>query len=461
MNTLLSVNNYHYPRGGAEVVFLEHNNLFQAAGWNVVPFAMQHPQNLASPWSDYWVDEIEFGTDYSLIDKLKRVPKTVYSFEARKRIRQLVEKVQPNVAHCHNIYHHISPSILKELKSLGVPCVLTLHDLKIACPAYKMLAHDGICERCKGGALRNVVINKCVKQSSALSALVWFESQLHRLMRTYGDCVDAFVVPSLFYLEKFVEWGWPREKFRYVPNFIDTERLIPEYQPGDAFVYFGRLSEEKGLSTLVQATAKAGVKLKVAGSGPLEAELKHQAADLNAQIEFVGYLSGDNLHEFVRQARAVILPSEWYENAPLSVMEAYGLGKSVIGANVGGIPELIKPGETGEVFEMRSAEDLALRLQHYTTMSDSELANRGRAGRKWMAEEFSAQLYRERITNLYSSFTALQKAEHSDNMIASNKLTSSDLEGKFSYESSVHRKESYSMISSLDIVAGDTGGQRQ
>ena len=460
MNTLLSVNNYHYPRGGAEVVFLEHNRLFQANGWDVVPFAMQHPENLASPWSDYWVDEVELGHDYSLLDKLKKAPKTVYSFEARRRIRRLVEKVQPDVAHCHNIYHHISPSILQELKALGVPCVLTLHDLKIACPSYKMLAHDGICERCKGGALRNVVINKCVKQSLALSALVWFESQLHRFIGTYADCVDAFVVPSHFYLEKFVEWGWPREKFCFVPNFVDSDKLIPEYQPGEAFAYFGRLAEEKGLSTLVQAAAKAGAKLKIAGTGPLESELKKLAADLNAQVEFVGYLSGDSLHDFVRQARAVILPSEWYENAPLSVMEAYSLGKSVIGANVGGIPELIKSGETGEVFEMHSVDSLARCLRQYLKMSDSELANRGRVGREWMAAEFSPQVYRERITNLYSSFTAPKTVESSDNIIASSNFPNGDLNAKLSSEFAISAENFHSLVSSRDIVASDTGGHR-
>ncbi len=434
MPTLISANNYNYPRGGAEVVFLEHNRLFEAAGWDVVPFAMQHPDNLATPWSEYFVEEVELGHAYSLVEKLRKAPKTVYSFEARKRVRQLVEKTRPDVAHCHNIYHHLSPSILIELNSLGVPCVLTLHDLKIACPSYKMLAHDGICERCKGGALRNVVIHKCVKNSVALSALVWFESQLHRRLNTYAKCVDAFIVPSRFYLEKFVEWGWPREKFCFVPNFVDADKLTPEYQPGEAFAYFGRLSEEKGLTTLVRAAAMAGVKLKIAGSGVLESELRQLAAELNAEIEFVGFLSGDNLHEFVRGARAVVLPSEWFENAPLAVMEAYCLGKSVIGANIGGIPELIKPGETGEVFEAQSVEGLAECLRQYSTMPESEIANRGRAGREWMMAEFSPSLYIERVMRLYESFTAPNLIGQPEHKGASAHSLKTDIDSMYYYE---------------------------
>lgn len=434
MPTLISANNYHYPRGGAEVVFLEHNRLFEAAGWDVVPFAMQHPDNLATPWSEYFVEEVELGHAYSLVEKLRKAPKTVYSFEARKRVRQLVEKTRPDVAHCHNIYHHLSPSILIELNSLGVPCVLTLHDLKIACPSYKMLAHDGICERCKGGALRNVVIHKCVKNSAALSALVWFESQLHRRLNTYAKCVDAFIVPSRFYLEKFVEWGWPREKFRFVPNFVDADKLTPEYQPGEAFAYFGRLSEEKGLTTLVRAAAMAGVKLKIAGSGVLESELRQLAADLNAEIEFVGFLSGDNLHEFVRGARAVVLPSEWFENAPLAVMEAYCLGKSVIGANIGGIPELIKPGETGEVFEAQSVEGLAGCLRQYSTMPELEVASRGRAGREWMMAEFSPSLYIERVTTLYESFAAPNLMGQSEHKCGPTQSLKTGIDSVYYYE---------------------------
>lgn len=420
MSTLLSINNYHYPRGGADVVFLEHNRLFDAEGWDVVPFAMHHPNNLPTPWSNYFVEEIEFGHKYSLIEKLRKVPKTVYSFEARNRIAQLIEKIYPDVAHSHNIYHHLSPSILSELSSLGIPSILTLHDLKIACPAYKMLAHDGVCERCKGGALCNVVSNKCVKQSTALSTLVWFESTLHRFLNTYGKCVDMFIVPSRFYLEKFVEWGWPREKFYFVPNFVEANKMLPDYQPGEYFAFFGRLAEEKGLTTLVRAAALAGVKLKIAGGGPLESELRQLTTDLDAQVEFVGYLSGDELHRFVRQARAVVLPSEWYENAPLSIMEAYCLGKCVIGANIGGIPELIKPGETGEIFTAKSVDSLAQSLRQCAALSSNEIESRGRAGRAWMEAEFSPSLYIERVARLYSSVSASKLVNRPGHKSAAN-----------------------------------------
>lgn len=401
MNTLLSINNYYYYRGGADAVFLEHNRMFEAIGWSVIPFAMRHPQNLPTPWSEHFVDEIEFGSNYSLAGRLRRLPRTVYSLQARRRLDRLIRETRPDVAHGHNIYHHISPSILGLLKSRAIPTLLTLHDLKIACPAYKMLARDGICERCRGGRLHNVMLNRCIKDSAALSAVVFVEAVLHRLLGSYRDCVDLFIVPSRFYLEKFAEWGWPRSKFRHIPNFLDLERYQPAFTPGRSFLYFGRVSNEKGLPTLVRAAAAARVGLKVAGTGPELEGLRQLAAELGANVEFLGYLTGAPLHAAIREARAVVLPSEWYENAPVSVLEAYASGKPVIGARIGGIPELIREGETGITFQSGSVEALSSALLDLAGRPDSDLERMGRSGRQWVEQDFTAEQYRARMLEAY------------------------------------------------------------
>lgn len=401
--TLLSINNYFYRRGGAEVVFLEQNRLFEEIGWQVVPFAMQHPKNLESPWQDYFVEEIEFGEAYSLWQKAARAAKITYSFEARRKIGELAARVKPDVAHAHNVYHHLSPAIFGRLKAMDIPTVLTLHDLKIACPAYKMLTHDGICERCKGGAIWNVALHRCVKDSLPLSAVIMMESAAHRLLGCYSRDVDRFVVPSRFYLEKFVEWGWSRERFTYIPNFVDVRHLQPRGLPGQAFVFFGRLGPEKGLATFVRALALAGVKGWIVGTGPEEERLRQLAAQTGADVEFLGYLTGEALFDAIRGARAMVLPSEWYENAPMSVMEAYALERPVIGAAIGGIPELIREGETGAVFPSGDAEALAVKLVEFSRMSDDEILSLGKAGRNWVEADFTAARYRERLLDLYRS----------------------------------------------------------
>jgi len=401
MTTLLSINNYYYYRGGAETVFLEHNRIFEEQGWKVVPFAMKHSKNFDTPWSEYFVEEIEFGTQYSLLEKLRRAPKIIYSFEARRKLAGMLDSINPDVCHAHNLYHHISPSILGLLKRRGVPTVLTLHDLKIACPAYNMLAHDGLCERCKGGRLYNVLVHRCIKQSATLSAVVMLESLLHRLLGSYHKCVSRFVVPSRFYIDKFVEWNMPRSLFRHVPNFVDVDRFQPNFEPGKAFLYFGRVSPEKGLTTLVRAAAVAKCPVWIAGTGAQEEELRRLAADVGADVKFLGYLSGSALHEAIRSARAVVLPSEWYENGPMSVLEAYALGKPVIGARIGGIPELIRDGETGVTFPSGDAALLATALRDMMKETDDVVQEMGRNGRSWVESEFTAVTYRQRILDVY------------------------------------------------------------
>lgn len=401
MKRLLSINNYNYRRGGAEVVFLEQNRLLQEAGWDVAVFAMQHENNEASPWSKYFVEEIEFGQPYTPSEKLGKFPKTIYSFEAQKKISALIDAFSPDLAHGHNIYHHISPSILPVLRSRGVPTVLTLHDLKIACPAYKMLTHDGVCERCKGGNLFNVIRHRCVKDSLAVSALVFAEAAVNRLLSSYRDNVTKFVVPSQFYRDKFVEWGWPQDRFTYIPNFVDVERLKPHSHKENYFVFFGRLGPEKGLLTLIDAAAMAGISLVIVGTGPEEHRVRQRVAESGANVAIVGYKSGAELHDIVSRARATVLPSEWYENAPMSVMESYALGTPVIGAAIGGIPELVREGETGHLFESGSARALAQALSGIRCAPDASVSEMGRSGREWVERAFTAERYRENLLALY------------------------------------------------------------
>lgn len=408
MATLLSINNYYYRRGGAEVVFLAQNELFESMGWKVVPFAMHHKHNIPSPWSRYFVDEIEFGEQYSLLEKLRKIPKTIYSTESQRKLESLIAAEKPDICHIHNIYHHISPSILPVLKRQRIPVVLTLHDLKIACPAYKMLNRSGVCERCKQGRLYNVVTNRCVKDSIALSTVVLLEGVLHRLLKTYEKNVDRFVVPSEFYLEKFVEWGWNRERFVHIPNFVD----VVEHQAGDSvgsqFVYFGRLAPEKGVATFIRAAALAGVSALIVGTGPEHEALIGLAKSLGADVKFLGYRSGEQLREVIRAARATVLPSEWYENAPISVLESYALGVPVIGARIGGIPELIREGETGFTFLSGSADELAVVLRKTQEMSCAELAAMGRNARALAESEFTSERYSERLVNLYADLGAVR-----------------------------------------------------
>ena len=203
-------------------------------------------------------------------------------------------------------------------------------------------------------------------------------------------------------MEKFVEWGWPRDKFVYIPNYVDSSLFEPSYEVGNYFLYFGRLAAEKGITTLMRAAKAAGIKLKIAGTGPMEADLHALQAELMADIEFLGYRSGVDLHTLIRQARAVVLPSEWYENAPMSVLETFALGTPVVGARIGGLPEMIIAGENGWTFESRDTEDLSALLSRLVSMPTEHIKRAGRAARNHAANNFNRAGYLKAMLSLYA-----------------------------------------------------------
>lgn len=402
MPRLLSVNSYHYRRGGSDAVYFDHAALMASQGLESSFFSMHHPKNEPTPWSKYFVDELEFGSSYSLSQKLIMASKVVYSFEAQRKLQALLKDYPADVAHLHCVYHHLSPSILSTLHHAGVPVVLTAHDLKIACPAYKMLNSGGICERCKDGSFLNVVKYRCVKDSLSTSAVVAVESGLHRLLGSYRKHVSRIVAPSRFFVRKFVEWGWPEASFTYIPNYVDASRFTPEFRPGSYFLYFGRMILDKGIATLIRAAAQAKVPLKLAGTGPDEQTLQQLAAELGGETEFLGFRSGDDLHNLVRGARAVVLPSEIYENAPMSVLESFALGKPAIGAEIGGIPEIIDAGETGWTFPSGQVAQLADLLARVNGMADIQVERIGRAARASVIQRFSREGYVNSMLSLYA-----------------------------------------------------------
>ncbi len=398
---LLSLNTYHYRRGGSDAVYFDHAELFARHGWDTAFFAMQHPDNQPSRWEPYFVDELEFGGDYGLRDKLVMAGKVIYSLEARRKLSALLDDWRPDIGHAHCVYHHLSPSVLTLLHSRGIPTVMTAHDLKLACPAYKMQNGGGVCEKCKNGNLIHVALNRCIHDSLAVSSLVMVESAIHKLFRLYRRSLDRVIVPSRFYGAKLEQWGWPSEQIAYVPNFIDVDAYTPDYDGGDYVLYFGRLAAAKGVDTLIQAATQAQVKLRIAGTGPQERELRELAARQADNVEFLGYCAGDRLHALIRGARAVVLPSQWYENAPISILEAYASGKILVGARIGGIPEMIVEGETGFLFESGHAAELADRLRSVIKLDNATVREMGKQARQFLVSRFTPAHYLRNMLELY------------------------------------------------------------
>jgi glycosyltransferase involved in cell wall biosynthesis len=400
---LLFVDKYHYTKGGSETAFFSQMKLMKKMGHEVFPFSMRHERNMPSVYSRHFVKNI----DYSNMNTRKKIIngfKIIYSLEAKKRIGEVINDVRPDIAHLHIFQHQLSPSIIWELKKNGIPIVHTVHDLKIVCPNYLMMTQGNICERCIGGSYYNCILRKCSKGSLPNSIVLAIEAYLHRLAGTYSH-VDAYICPSRFYMKMLEKGGVDREKLFHIPNFIDPRDFEPKYRSDeDYMVYFGRLSAEKGILTLIDAVSYTkSMKLLIVGCGPIEDTIKEKirALGLENLVFMLGYKSGSELHEIIRKSRFVVLPSEWYENAPYSVLEAMALGKPVIGSDIGGIPELVLNGKNGYLFKRGDALSLAIQIERLS-VDERKIEDMGRESRKLIEEKYTGEFYYEKVLKIYN-----------------------------------------------------------
>jgi glycosyltransferase involved in cell wall biosynthesis len=406
---ILHINKFHYLRGGSESVYFGTANILESHGHKSLFFSMQHPQNFPCDTSNYFVPYVDLNTHGNGIgSQLKSAGRILYSLNAKKNLSHLLKEYPVGIAHLHNIHHQISPSILHTLKKKKIPVVMTLHDYKMACASYSMMVNGKTCEVCSGRKYLEIIRNKCVKGSLVKSGLAALEMFVHhRLFDIYNN-VDVFISPSLFLKHKLEEMGF-RKEIVYLPNCIDTEKFkkIDNEENGieNSIVYFGRLTDEKGLWTLLKATRNIGkeTEIKVIGDGPLRNNLEEWVKkEVVKNVRFLGYRKGDELYREIKKSMAVVLPSEWYENNPISVLEAFALGKPVIGARIGGIPELVRNGETGLTFESGNAHDLAERIR-YVFKSHDKCTKMGENARKFVTDEFNPERYYQKLIKVYQS----------------------------------------------------------
>lgn len=399
---VLAANKFYFVKGGAERYLFELRRILEERGDEVIPFAMRHPDNDSSEYSDLFVSREDFADGVGALERLRAAARVVYSVEARRKIEALVDRVRPDVAHVHNIAHQLSPSILQGLHAKGVPVVQTLHDYKIVCPNYQMFVNGSVCERCRKWRYRSVLSRKCMRGSLSRSFTVFVEAYLHEVLRTYARTVSVFIAPSLSLRDRMVAHGVDPGRIVHLPYSIALDAYEPCHEPDGYCVYIGRLTTGKGLETLLRAAAAAPeVKLKIAGAGPLDEELKATAREIGLDnVEFVGHSTGDDLRGLFSRALFVVVPSECHENSPLTIYEALAYGKAVVGSSMGGIPELIAEGETGLVFEAGDHEALARCL--VDLWADPHRAiEMGRRGRARAESRYAPDAHYRRIREIY------------------------------------------------------------
>ena len=399
---VLIVNKFFYPRGGDCVVAMGTRELLIQAGHQVRVFAMSHPLNINLPEGGSFASMIDFSGNLS--QKVKAFGRLIGLGDISAAFRKVLSDFRPDVIHVHNIHSYLSPVICEIAHDRGIPVVWTLHDFKLVCPAYTFRKGNGeICGYADTGKC-NPIKNRCLKNSLTASVMATVERYRWPMTRL-NRMTDAYIAPSRFMSDMMLLGGADKAKMNVVYNFVDPTKLrllsrnIPRHSDGDNryFAYTGRLSFEKGVATLIQAAIQSGVNLRIAGDGPMRAELEAMAAH-HKGITFLGRLEAEDVAALQRDAEACICPSEWFENNPLAVIESLCAGTPVIGADIGGIPELINPGSNGLLYRSGDTDALAGILHDFTRTSyDPDAIARD------ATEKFSTSTHIDRLLNIYQS----------------------------------------------------------
>jgi glycosyltransferase involved in cell wall biosynthesis len=401
---ILLVNTRHYRGGGDSTYTFNLAELLVQKNHEVAFFAMESEQNIADPNSDLFVSHIDFkdlNNKKGLLAGLKVVSRAIYSVEAERKFTSIVKRFRPDIVHLQNIHAHITPSIVLAAKRAKLPVVWTLHDFKLICP-NSHFSIDGtgeICEECGKGDFFRAGLRRCKKGSLMASAVAALEAYIHRALGVI-DRVDYMLAPSRFLRDKFIDRGFPVAKVKHLPLFLPNEMFDDGFQDKGYLLYLGIIDPIKGLYPLLEACRMSTeVNLIMAGRAEpaLLAEIAHT---MPGNAEYIGMKSGGDLRQLLREARAIVLPSLWYENQPFSITEAFAFGKPAIGSKLGGIVELVKDGERGLLTRVGDSRELA---QAMTWMSTHPMEARkmGENARSYALAEHGGEAHYSRLLNIY------------------------------------------------------------
>ena len=361
---ILIINKFLYPNGGSETYMFRLGDYLVSIGHQVEYFGMEHEGRCVGNRVNAYTTDMDFHNG-SKLSKFTYPIKAIYSLEARKKIRLVLEDFEPDVCHINNFNYQLTPSIILEIvkwrKQMGRKCeiVYTAHDYQLVCPNHMCLNPNThvICEKCLDGHFLNCIKGKCIHGNTAKSAVGTAEAYFWKLQGAY-KYIDTIICCSNFLKTKLDRNPILAEKTVTLHNFIEKSEE-KETVKKDYVLYFGRYSQEKGIKTLVKVAALLpDIQFVFAGSGPLEDEIKEVE-----NIKNVGFQTGEELEKLIHEARFSVYPSEWYENCPFSVMESQMCGTPVLGADIGGIPEMIQAGKTGELFESGNVDALKSGIQ--------------------------------------------------------------------------------------------------
>lgn len=402
---VLLINNCHYRRGGADVVYLNTGDLLESRGHEIAYFSTRSQYNYSTQYSEYFVRDID-ALKLNFVEQLVYMPRKLYSREAQLKLGKVVDDFKPDLAHIHLYKGGLTAAILPVLRKKKVPTVITLHDYSLLCPRNIMIDGDGkICERCLTATRLNCIYHRCNRKNLYYSIVNYIEFVLNNDLFKPRDYFSRIICVSRFNYLKHGNHPLFAERFVHLYNFYPLlSQSNPKTIKGSYFLFYGRLAPEKGVMTLINTWKKLSkdIHLKIIGEGVMSAQIKDEIrVSYLDNIEFLGFRKGEELFSFIRDASFVLVPSEWYENNPLTIVEAYSVGKPVIGSNIGGIPELIIEGKTGFLFEMGNSGALEEKIKTAAEMNDSNYLEMSEAAYRFACDKFSEKDHYRDLLKIY------------------------------------------------------------
>ena len=408
---ILLVNYRYFISGGPEKYMFNIKKKLEEEGHEVIPFSVKSNKNEKTEYEKYFVEPIG-SKDAVYYEDYKKTPKTIlqmlsrsiYSFSTKKAIKKIIKDTNPDIVYILHFINKLSPSVIKGAKEMKKPVVVRLSDYFLLCPKFDFLYKGAICEECLKNGYRPCIKKKCVKNSLFASIIRVFSMKVHKFIKVYKN-IDTIITPSNYLKVKLQENGFEKNNICHVPTFCREKDANIE-NIGTYGLYFGRISEEKGVEYVIKAyeTLDEKYKLKIMGDDTTEEakRLKKYVQEKNIKnVEFLGFKKGEELETVIKNARFVLVPSIWYENLPNTILEGFSYGKPVLATNIGSLTETIKDGINGYLFEIGNSKQIA---DCILKLDDDNLVKQiGRNNIECIKNEYSIEKHYQKLIEIFET----------------------------------------------------------
>ena len=407
---ILLVNYRYFISGGPEKYMFNIKKMLEENGNEIIPFSIHSNKNVETEYSKYFVEPIG-SRDATYFEECKKTPKviaqmlsrSIYSVEVEKAIQKEIKDIKPDLVYIIHFVNKLSPSVIRGAKKLGVPVILRLSDYFLLCPRFDFMYNKKPCEECLTKGYMSCIKKRCVKGSLFASVIRVFSMKVHQMMNIYED-IDAFITPSEYLKDKLIANGFDEKKITCIPTFTASKSEVGEPCIGMYGLYFGRVTEEKGVDTVVKAYEMMPDRhVKIMGDDTTDEakRLKDYIADKKIKnVEFVGFKAGEELEEIIKGARFTLIPSIWYDNLPNTALESFQYSKPVIASNIGSLPELILDGVNGYLFKPGDPGELCKKIK---LLDDDDLVKEmGSASRSRLEERFAPKTHYDALLNIFN-----------------------------------------------------------